>query len=65
MDSLRIMKTGMLLLTALLISGSWAASLHADSSSVCKDEDDNATKAEKKAGKEEKKEVKEKPKIHS
>jgi len=61
MDSLRIMKTGMLLLTALLISGSWATSLHADSSSVCKEEDDNATKAEKKGGQAEKKEVKEKP----
>ena len=60
MDSLKFMKTGMLLLLALLISGSWMANLHADLPSVCKEEDDNATKEKKKD--EKKKEEKEKPK---
>jgi HlyD family secretion protein len=55
------MKTGMLLLAVLFISGSWAVSLHAVSPSVCKDEDDNSTKEEKKDEKEEKKKEKEKP----
>ena len=61
MDSLKFMKTGMLLLLALLVSGSWAVNLHADLSSVCKDKDENATKEEKKdenATKEEKEKTK-------
>ena len=56
----KFMKTGMLLLLALLISGSLVVNLHADHPSICKDEDDNATKEEKKD--EKKKDEKEKPK---
>jgi HlyD family secretion protein len=62
MDSWKFMKTGMLLLLALLVSGSWVVNLHADLPSVCKDEDDNATKEEKKDEKKKVEKEKEKPK---